>query len=102
MTSVVSHVDNFPTCGNISFRNHGHMSLGTRQLQKQILEYLKDHGPTPHDRLFVELHQHTSSGSVHTALSELIRWKLIQTDGVIVKATEYGLLKLADPTYWTL
>ena len=49
----------------------------SRELQREILAYLKEHGPQPDDALYAHFDANPTA-EIESVLRELIQWKLIE------------------------
>lgn len=68
----------------------------SRELQREVLAYLKEHGPLPYDVLHVHFDPNRTAG-VQAVLHELIQWKFIDkgTDSsMTVSITAPGIARL--------
>ena len=69
---------------------------GSREVQRAVLAYLKEHGPQPYDVLYVHFDPNCIA-EIETVLQELIQWKFIErgTDsGMTVSITASGMARL--------
>ena len=68
----------------------------SRELQREVLAYLKEHGPQPYDALYVHFDPNRTS-EIQAVLHELIQWKFIDrgTDSEItISITASGIARL--------
>ena len=49
---------------------------GSREFQREVLAYLKEHGPRPYDVLYVHFDPNCT-GEIKSVLHELVQWKFI-------------------------
>ena len=70
--------------------------IRSRELQREVLAYLKEHGPQPYDVLYVHFDPNRTA-EVKAVLHELIQWKFIDraTDSdMTVSITASGIARL--------
>ena len=68
----------------------------SREFQREVLAYLKEHGPQPYDVLHVHFDPNRTA-EIQAVLRELIQWKFIEkgTDSyMMVSITASGILRL--------
>jgi RIO-like serine/threonine protein kinase len=68
----------------------------SREFQREVLAYLKEHGPQPYDVLYVHFDPNRTA-EIETVLRELIQWKFIDrgTDSYLtVSITVSGIARL--------
>ena len=68
----------------------------SREFQREVLAYLKEHGPQPYDVLYVHFDPNRTA-EIQAILRELIQWKFIEkgTDSyMMVSITASGILRL--------
>lgn len=68
----------------------------SREVQREVLSYLKEHGPQPYDVLYVHFDPNRT-GEIQAVLNELIQWKFIDkgTDSYMtVSITASGIVRL--------
>jgi hypothetical protein len=68
----------------------------SRELQREVLTYLKEHGPQPYDVLFVHFDPNCTA-EIKAVVHELIQWKFIErgTDShMTVSITAPGVARL--------
>ena len=68
----------------------------SRELQREILAYLKEHGPQPYDVLYGHFDPNRTA-EIQAVLHELIQWKFIDrgTDSyMMVSITASGIARL--------
>jgi len=68
----------------------------SREFQREVLAYLKEHGPQPYDVLYVHFDPNRTA-EVQAVLHELIQWKFIDrgTDSdMTVSITASGIARL--------
>lgn len=68
----------------------------SRELQREVLAYLKEHGPQPYDALYAHFDP-SRSPDIQAVLHELIQWKFIErgTDShMTVSITAPGIARL--------
>ena len=68
----------------------------SREFQREVLAYLKEHGPQPYDVLYVHFDPNRTA-EIQAVLRELIQWKFIEkgTDSyMMVSITASGILRL--------
>lgn len=74
-----------------------HQTLNrSREFQREVLAYLKEHGPQPYDVLSVHFDPNRTS-DIQAVLRELIHWKFIErgTDSsMTVSITASGIARL--------
>jgi len=69
---------------------------GSREFQREVLAYLKEHGPQPYDVLFVHFDPNCTA-EIKSVLQELLQWKFIErgTDSeMTVSITPSGITRL--------
>jgi hypothetical protein len=69
---------------------------GSREIQREVLAYLKEHGPQPYDVLYVHFDPNRTP-EMEAVLHELIQWKFIErgTDSdMTVSITAPGIARL--------
>ena len=49
---------------------------GSREFQRAVLAYLKEHGPQPYDLLYVRFDPNCTA-EIKSVLQELVQWKFI-------------------------
>ena len=68
----------------------------SREFQREVLAYLKEHGPQPYDVLYVHFGPNRTA-EVQAVLNELIQWKFINRDtdsDMTVSITASGIARL--------
>ena len=68
----------------------------SREFQREVLAYLKEHGPQPYDVLYVHFDPNRTA-EVQAVLNELIQWKFINRDtdsDMTVSITASGIARL--------
>ncbi len=68
----------------------------SREFQREVLAYLKEHGPQPYEVLYVHFDPNRTA-EIQAVLNELIQWKFIEkgTDSSLtVSITTSGLARL--------
>ena len=68
----------------------------SREFQREVLAYLKEHGPQPYDVLYVHFDTNRTA-EIQAVLNELIQWKFIDkgTDSYMtVSITTSGIARL--------
>ena len=68
----------------------------SREFQREVLAYLKDHGPQPYDALYVHFDPNRTP-EVQAVLHELIQWKFIEKGAdsdMTVSITASGIARL--------
>ena len=68
----------------------------SREFQREVLAYLKEHGPQPFDALYVHFDPNRTA-EIEAVLRELIQWKFIDrgTDSCkMVSITASGIARL--------
>jgi hypothetical protein len=68
----------------------------SREFQREVLAYLKEHGPQPYDVLYVHFDPNRTA-EIQAVLQELIHWKFIErgTDSsMTVSITASGIARL--------
>jgi hypothetical protein len=67
-----------------------------RELQREVLSYLKEHGPQPYDVLYFHFHPNRTA-EIEAVFRELIQWKFIErgTDSsMMVSISASGIARL--------
>ncbi len=67
-----------------------------REFQREVLAYLKEHGPQPYDVLYVHFDPNRTA-EVQAVLQELIQWKFIERGPdsyMTVSITASGIARL--------
>jgi hypothetical protein len=70
--------------------------IRSREVQRAVLAYLKEHGPQPYDVLYVHFDPNRTP-EIQAVLHELIQWKFIErgTDSdMTVSITASGIARL--------
>ena len=70
--------------------------IGSREFQRAVLGYLKEHGPQPYDALYVHFDPNRTA-EIQAVLHELIQWKFINRDTdsyMTVSITASGIARL--------
>ena len=70
--------------------------IRSRELQREVLAYLKEHGPQPYDALYVHFDANPTA-EIEVIFRELIQWKFIErgTDSsMMVSITVSGIARL--------
>jgi hypothetical protein len=70
--------------------------IGSREFQRAVLAYLKEHGPQPYDALYVHFDPNCTA-EIKSALQELIQWKFIdrtKDSDMMVSITASGIARL--------
>ena len=68
----------------------------SREIQRAVLAYLKEHGPQPYDVLYVHFDPDRTA-EIQAVLHELIQWKFIHRDTdsyMTVSITASGIARL--------
>ena len=68
----------------------------SREFQREVLAYLKEHGPQPYDVLYVHFDPNRTA-EVRAVLQELIQWKFIdkgKDSYMTVSITASGIARL--------
>jgi len=68
----------------------------SREIQREVLAYLKEYGPLPYDALYVHFDP-TRTPEIQAVVDELIQWKFIErgTDSdMMVSITASGIARL--------
>ena len=68
----------------------------SREFQREVLAYLKEHGPQPYDLLYVHFDPNRTA-EIQAVLHELIQWKFINRDtdsDMTVSITASGIARL--------
>ena len=68
----------------------------SREFQREVLAYLKEHGPQPYDALYLHFDSNRTP-EVESVFRELIQWKFIErgTDpSMMVSITASGIARL--------
>lgn len=68
----------------------------SREIQRAVLAYLKEHGPQPYDALFVHFDPNRTP-EMQAVLHELIQWKFIEQgrdSDMTVSITAPGIARL--------
>jgi len=74
----------------------------SREFQREVLAYLKEHGPQPYDVLYVHFDPNRTA-EIQAVLHELIQWKFIDrgTDSyTTVSITTSGIARLGLKDIW--
>jgi hypothetical protein len=69
---------------------------GSREFQRAVLAYLKEHGPQPYDVLYVHFDPN-GTAEIKSVLHELIQWKFIdraKDSDMTVSITASGITRL--------
>ena len=69
---------------------------GSREFQREVLAYLKEHGPQPYDVLYVHFDSNCT-GEIKAVLQELLQWKFIdwaKDSDMTVSITASGIARL--------
>jgi len=69
---------------------------GSREFQRAVLAYLKEHGPQPYDVLYVQFDPNCT-GEIKAVLQELLQWKFIdraKDSDMTVSITASGIARL--------
>lgn len=80
----------------INRHNQEQASQRSREFQREVLAYLKEHGPQPYDVLYVHFDPNRTA-EIQAVLQELIQWKFIDrgTDSYMtVSITASGIARL--------
>ena len=70
--------------------------IGSREFQREVLAYLKEHGPQPYDVLYVQFDPNCT-GEIKAVLQELLQWKFIdraKDSDMTVSITASGIARL--------
>ena len=70
--------------------------IGSREFQRTVLAYLKEHGPQPYDVLYVHFDPNCTA-EIKDVLQELIQWKFIdraKDSDMTVSITASGIARL--------
>ena len=69
--------------------------IRSREIQREVLAYLKEHGPLPYDVLYVHFDPNRSP-EIQAVLHELIQWKFIErgTDSSMTVRSASGIARL--------
>lgn len=68
----------------------------SRELQREVLAYLKEHGPQPYDALYLHFDPNRTA-EIETVFRELIQWKFIEkgtASPMMVSITASGIARL--------
>jgi Zn-dependent M32 family carboxypeptidase len=68
----------------------------SREFQREILAYLKDHGPQPYDTLYAHFDPNRTA-EIEAVFRELIQWKFIERrmdSDMMVSITTAGITRL--------
>ena len=70
--------------------------IGSREFQRAVLAYLKEHGPQPYDVLYVHFDL-SCTAEIKSVLQELIQWRFIdraKDSDMTVSITASGIARL--------
>ena len=70
--------------------------VGSREFQRAVLAYLKEHGPQPSDALYVHFDPN-GTAEIKAVLYELVQWKFIdraKDSDMTVSITASGIARL--------
>jgi hypothetical protein len=68
----------------------------SRELQREVLGYLKEHGPQPYDALYLHFDPNRTA-EIEAVFRELIQWKFIERgsdSSMMVSLTASGIARL--------
>ena len=68
----------------------------SREFQREVLAYLKEHGPQPYDALYIHFDPNRT-GEIQAVLHELIQWKFIdrgKDSEITISITASGIARL--------